>query len=426
MPRHAALRARRLTVLVAAATIAAFVALPGLANASSGPDLGVTLSADHTANNTNPATAGDSVTFIATVTNVGDEANNGYTLTLAVPSGTTTGGSVDTTGSTNSPSCNGTAPITCSTTGDLQGTEFDTYKFSLGIDSNFTNGDTLSESASLSAATPTDPTDANDTTSADVLVDTSADMEVTSHSSSPLGGIDNALYAGNEVTYTIDVTNIGPSDAQNVHVTEALTGPVSTPDPVLSISHCVFVSEGDCSGPEDFDSGDDASLGALGAGSDATVLFSATVKASFLQDGNSITASATAASEVGDDAVTPDPNTENNTLGTTTTVNTLADITVEQSGDPAGGSSDMLIAGNVVTYHATVTNDGGPSDAQNVQVTEDLQTADLVTTSVKSCIAVDPGDCVDAGDFSAYTSGASISLGRWLQATRLMSISEDR
>src|SRR5205823_7292353 len=61
-----------------------------------------------------------------------------------------------------------------------------------------------------------------------------------------------------------------------------------------------------------------------------------------------------------------DPNGGNNSATQTTAVDTQADLVVTKTDDP-----DPVIAGNNVTYTITVT-DNGPSDAQNVQVTDSV------------------------------------------------------
>src|SRR6185503_945367 len=61
-----------------------------------------------------------------------------------------------------------------------------------------------------------DPTPANNTGTATTTVQTSADIAVTK-SDSP-----DPVTAGNNLTYTINFTNNGPSDAQSVTVTDAV------------------------------------------------------------------------------------------------------------------------------------------------------------------------------------------------------------
>src|SRR5207245_1101923 len=71
---------------------------------------------------------------------------------------------------------------------------------------------------------------------------------------------------------------------------------------------------------------------------------------------------------------TPDPNATNNHATATTTVLTQADLVVTKSG-PA-----TAVAGTTFTYTITVTN-SGPSDAQNVVVTDTLPGAETFVSS---------------------------------------------
>ena len=75
-------------------------------------------------------------------------------------------------------------------------------------------------------------------------------------SSSPLlGGLGTELYAGHFVIYTATAENGGPSDAQNVNVSETLAGPTDTPNPVTGITSCVVASLGIPTAPANFHHG---------------------------------------------------------------------------------------------------------------------------------------------------------------------------
>src|SRR5262249_19700435 len=77
------------------------------------------------------------------------------------------------------------------------------------------NGSTISNSATA-ASTTNDPDSSNNTATATTTVQTQADIAVTK-SDSP-----DPVIAGNNITYTINFVNNGPSDAQTVTVTYAV------------------------------------------------------------------------------------------------------------------------------------------------------------------------------------------------------------
>src|SRR4029079_8412368 len=159
--------------------------------------------------------------------------------------------------------------------------------------------------------------------------------------------------AGNNLTYTINFKNNGPSDAQTVTVTDAV------PANATFVSAVVSTGSGwSTSSPAVGGTGNVVfSKATVAAGEAAT--FTIVVKvASGTPSGATITNSATAAS------VTTDPTPANNTGTATTTVQTSADIAVTKTDSP-----DPVFAGNNLTYTINFVNNG-PSDAQTVTVTD--------------------------------------------------------
>src|SRR5205085_10324968 len=83
------------------------------------------------------------------------------------------------------------------------------------VNANVANGSTINNSATAASAT-TDPTPGNNTGTASTSVIARVDLAVTK-SDSP-----DPVIAGNNITYTINFSNAGPSDAQTVTVTDAV------------------------------------------------------------------------------------------------------------------------------------------------------------------------------------------------------------
>jgi uncharacterized repeat protein (TIGR01451 family) len=357
---------------------------------------------------TNPI-AGTNWTYTIHVHNGGPQDSTGYTVTLDVP-GNTSFVSAD--------GCdNNTATVDCTSPGLTNGAD-ETFAVTLLVAHNYPNNTPLDTQVTISNANgDIDPNAGNDTSIATATVGTSADVRVSTHSSSPIGAPGTPLYAGNFVVYTVTAQNNGgPSDAQNVNVAESLAGSVTTPNPVVSIGRCIVTLSEPCTDPTHFSSytnGTDVAVGTLAPGDDATVMFRAQVKPSFLQDGNSIAATATANSRAaGAEPATGDPAPGNNSTLIATTVNTLADVQVlSHTSSPAGGTGTELYAGNFVTYTVTAKNNGGPSDAQNVNVSETLATASLVAGTIGSCVVTLSEPCTNPAHFSSYLSGSDVAVG---------------
>ncbi len=154
----------------------------------------------------------------------------------------------------------------------------------------------------------------------------------------------DSVLAGNLLTYTVRITNNGPSDAANVVVTDTLPANVavaSAPSctPATGTVTCV--------------------VGSLSAGSSLTYTIVVTVDTSAtgtLVNTATITSSTTLLN-LGDDTATE-----------TTTINTEADLEIGKTATPAPAT-----AGELLTYTVSITNNG-PSDALNVLVTDTLPT----------------------------------------------------
>ena len=176
------------------------------------------------------------------------------------------------------------------------------------------------------------------------------DLEITK-------GAPATVIAGNQLAYTITVTNNGPSDALNVNVTD------TTPAGLVFISNA-----GDCT------TAFPCALGTVPAGESRVITATFQVPSSY-----------TAPSPIVNITDVTTTTTETNLLNNTATANTTlqldADLGITKTG-PA-----TIAAGDTIVYTTVITNNG-PSDAVAVQV-DDPTPANLVFVS-------NTGDCVTA------------------------------
>jgi uncharacterized repeat protein (TIGR01451 family) len=160
--------------------------------------------------------------------------------------------------------------------------------------------------------------------------DPPADMSITK--SGPA-----TIIAGNNISYTVSVTNNGPGSATNVTVADTAPAGLTF---VSNTGACVAAYP--------------CNLGTLASGGSASITSTYTVSAGST---GSITNTATVTSDM------LDLNLANNTSSSTATVNASTDIAISKSG-PA-----TVTAGTNIVYTTTVTNNG-PSVATGVSVAD--------------------------------------------------------
>lgn len=227
-------------------------------------------------------------------------------------------------------------------------------------------GQMVTNSASASSTT-SDPDGANNSDSVMTAIGAEADLALTK--SGPADAI-----AGNQMTYTVQVTNNGPSDATAVSIADNLPGGVT----LVSTTGCA----------EDPTGVPTCSVGTVPAGGSASV--SITVDIDPTTTG-AIVNSATVSS------ATPDPVGGNETDSATTNVTAEADLAISKTG-PA-----TAIAGTQVTYTLQVTNNG-PSDASAISVADATPAGYTFASATAPCAAGFP--C----DIGGLAPGASTSV----------------
>ncbi|HEX7830959.1 MAG TPA: hypothetical protein VF787_14985 [Thermoanaerobaculia bacterium] len=310
----------------------------------------VVASADLSITKNGPATitAGNDITYTITLTNLGVSTADAVTLSDTLPAGTTfvsqtqnSGPALDCT----TPPVGGTGAITC-TVPTLAPGDTATLTFVFNVSSAAAAGGTISNTATVTSTT-SDPSTGNNSSTSNATVATSADVSVVK--SGPSGA-----QPGGNITYNVTVSNLGPSDAANVSLSD--TVPAGT----------TFVSSTQntgptfsCATPPVGGTGNiTCTIATLADGVTATFTFVVQVS-NAATIGTVITNTATVT------ATTPDSNTGNNSSTTNATVAALADVVVTKTGEPGAR------AGQTTSYEITVTNNG-PTDAMTVQLSDTL------------------------------------------------------
>lgn len=219
--------------------------------------------------------------------------------------------------------------------------------------------------ATVTSSTP-DPNMANNIGQGSARFTGAADLAITK-SDTP-----DPVVAGTTLSYTLTVTNHGPSTAQNVAVTDVLPAQVD----VLSVTP----SQGSCNAgiPGNPLHPLTCNLGSMSVGTNATITIVVKVHPG-TPNGTVIHNDARVRSDYFD------PNNGNNLATAPTTVLAQADLAVSKTSD-----ADAYKPSTTIAYTVTVVNNG-PSDALAAVVTDQLP------TTMQAIYLSDTGACTIAG-----------------------------
>jgi len=328
------------------ATVSSPTADPATGNNSSSVIGSVNESADVAVTKTGPPTitAGQVISWTVLVSNAGPSDARDVVLADLLPTGV---GNATMTPEAGDP-CSSLAA--CSL-GTIPSGESVAVTVTGTVASGF-SGSSISNEARVTSTSP-DPDARNNQSSASTAVDRSADLAV-GKAVTP-----DPLVPGRDATYTVTVSNAGPSDAQASIATDPL------PDGLTPRLPGVSVTQGSC---ELLGRTMSCQLGTLVGGGSATITIPVSVDAGY--SSTNVINSASASS------LTPDPDQGNNTGTETTDVTGLADLTLTKSGPTAAR------AGDPISWTLALVN-AGPSTAQNVQLTDPIPAA-VVGASVSS------------------------------------------
>lgn len=302
------------------ATVSSTTTDPNLTNNTTTVTAGGSSLANLAITKTGPAnvTAGQNITYTITVTNAGP--SDAAAVSVADPNST------GLNWVSNSGDCTGAFPCALGTV-PAGGTRTITSVFN--VPASFASP-SVTNTATVSSTTP-DSSSANNSSSATTTVAPgSADVSISK--TGPATAV-----PGQNISYTVTVTNLGPASAANVMVNDP------TPPGLTFVSN-----SGGCASPYPCSLGTLANNATVGITSTYSIAASATGSVS-----NAATVSTT----------TPEGNASNNSSTTTANLTPQANLAVTKSGPSSA------VPGSDVTYTITLTN-LGPSNATGVVLSD--------------------------------------------------------
>ena len=346
--------------------------------------------------------AGQQATYKLSVSNAGPSVSRGgFTVTDTIPAGTSfvsASGTYWTCGALTD------SKVTCSYGSDLRaGDKANDLSLVLAVDSSTTAA--VTNTATVTPVTPEAPDGepqptGNNTDTATATPQQVTDLGITKVLSS------QDLVAGQQATYTVAVTNYGPSAARDVVVTDQL-------DPRLTF---VSASGSDwtCSAVDQDVSCDyTANGGVLTAASPAVpTSFDLTVLVSASSGGASIANTASVSTSTPETG--PAPNTSTSTGPTTA----RADLALAKS------HTDAAVAGQNLAYTLVVSNNG-PSNSSLAAGGGSLAVTDTLPAGMSFVSASAGWSCTTAGQLVACNYPGSLAPGGSISLVMTVAIAAD-
>jgi len=259
-----------------------------------------------------PVNPGQTFSYTIVVTNAGPSPATGTVVSDPTPVGIAF--------VANSGGC--TTPFPCNL-GTLSAGQSVTITSTYSIPPSYSGG-AISNTATVSAI-ENDPNVADNSATAVTPVGAAADVGISKTTSQ------SSVSLGQNITYTITVSNFGPSGATGVVVN----------DPTPAGTTFVSATGGGCSSFP-------CTIGTLAVGPPVTITAVFNVPANYA--GTSVTNTATVSSA-------SDPNSANDSSSVTTPISAQADLSITKTGPPS------VTTGSNITYTITVTNSGQLSAA---------------------------------------------------------------
>ncbi len=353
------------------ATVGSPTSDPHLPNNTDTDTTGVSVRADLgiTKSHSGDAIAGQDLNFTLAVTNHGESDSPGpITVSDTLPAGmsyrSATGAGWDCVATGQVVTCTRTAGLATGASTSI------TLRVDVAADAGPAE---LTNRANVAGTAP-DPNPDNDTDSDVVTVADRANVRITK-TADP-----STVIAGNRVDFTLTVTNDGPSDADNIQVTDALPPGLEYVAVTSAAFTCADANPIDCQ------------LDTLAAGSSRTIVVTARVGSAVAEGATIVNSAGVSTSTPGDD---PDDNLDQATIR----VVTRADLAITKT--HAGGA---VLAGEQVRFDVAVTNDG-PSDAL-----ADVVVTDTLPVGMTYLSSSGPWTCAAAGQVVTCTLDGSASV----------------
>lgn len=355
------------------------------------PNLDLALSFSESVEPVVAGTGAGNLTHTLTVSNTGSTNATGLALSLATTS--TAGVSVDSVVPSQ-----GSFVADAWTIGTLAGGTQATLTVTLTVGPSAARLAVVDTTASITGLNESDANPANDTAGVSTGIETSADISLTKDD------VVDPVEIGSDVTYTLVVSNAGPSDAQGVVVTESLPADVT----LVSTSGCV----------EDPMGAPTCTVGTIAGGASGQVTLVARVEP---------TSGPMLINDAGVSGLTSDPNPGNNNASEST--GTVGDIppTVTQVDSVAGtGDGELRICESTrvaihalqVSFSEPVRDPVGNSDPIDVTnpsaylLLEAGPDADFSTNACGGVLGDDVAVAILSVTYDASTRTAEIDLGQ--------------